>query len=277
MKHLIFLIFPFCLACQPAADTAQQGTQADTTGSTGNHLTEKKDTSDLEKARAMGFDTPYLMGQFDPAKHPDFVQVPARYADREGLLLRKDTYEAFLAMYEAAQAEGIQLVIRSATRNFNYQKGIWERKWTGQQKLSSGEHAAQAFPDPKERALEILKYSSMPGTSRHHWGTDIDLNAFNNRYFEEGQGQKIYAWLTAHAPGFGFCQPYSPKGPERPNGYNEEKWHWSYLPVAQPLTALARAELQDGMISGFKGATTATSIQVVDNYVLGISDLCIEK
>lgn len=277
MKHLIFLIFPLCLACQPAADTAQQGTQAEAPGTPEHPQTEKKDTSDLEKARAMGFDTQYLMGQFDPAGHPDFVQVPARYADREGLLLRKDTYEAFLAMYEAAQADGISLVIRSATRNFNYQKGIWERKWTGQQQLSSGENAAQAFPDHRERALEILKYSSMPGTSRHHWGTDIDLNAFNNRYFEEGKGQKIYAWLTANAPAFGFCQPYSPKGPERPNGYNEEKWHWSYLPVAQPLTALARAELQDGMISGFEGATTATDIQVVDNYVLGISDLCIEK
>jgi len=277
MKHLIFLIFPFCMACQPATDTAQQATQAEAPDTAKSPLTETKDTTDLEKARAMGFDTQYLMGQFDPSGHPDFVQVPARYADREGLLLRKDTYNAFLAMYEAAQADGIQLVIRSATRNFNYQKGIWERKWTGQQKLSSGENAAQAFPDPKERALEILKYSSMPGTSRHHWGTDIDLNAFNNRYFEEGQGQKIYAWLTAHAHGFGFCQPYSPKGPERPNGYNEEKWHWSYLPVAQQLTALARAELQDGMISGFEGATTATDIHVVDNYVLGISDLCIEK
>jgi LAS superfamily LD-carboxypeptidase LdcB len=276
MKHCIFLIFPFFLSCQPATDTGQQATQTEVpVDAAETALSEKKDTTDLAKARAMGFDTQYLMGQFDPARHPDFVEVPARYADREGLLLRKDTYEAFLAMYEAAQADGIQLVIRSATRNFNYQKGIWERKWTGQRKLSSGENAAQAFPDPKERALEILKYSSMPGTSRHHWGTDIDLNAFNNRYFEEGQGQKIYAWLTAHAPDFGFCQPYSPKGPERPNGYNEEKWHWSYLPVAQPLTALAREELQDRLISGFEGANTATDIQVVDNYVLGISNLCI--
>lgn len=272
-------LLPFFVACQPGSDTTGASEQTDDTKTTGNarEATTVQDTSDLEKAYAMGLDTQYLMGKFDPAQHPDFMQVPAQYADREGLLLRKDTYEAFLAMYKAAKADGVQLIIRSATRNFNYQKGIWERKWTGQRKLSSGENAAEAFPDPEARALEILKYSSMPGTSRHHWGTDIDLNAFNNSYFEQGQGKKIYDWLSAHAADFGFCQPYSPKGPERPNGYNEEKWHWSYLPVAQPLTTLAQTELKDSMISGFEGAEIAVGIKVVDNYVLGISDLCITK
>lgn len=225
----------------------------------------------------MGFDPSYLMGKFEPAEHPDFVQIPGRYADREGLLLRKDTYEAFLRMYEAARKAGHQLVIRSATRNFNYQKGIWERKWTGQRQLSSGANAATAFPDPEARALEILKYSSMPGTSRHHWGTDIDLNAFNNSYFEIGKGKQIYEWMNTHAAGFGFCQPYTLKGTDRPHGYNEEKWHWSYLPVAQPLTALAKATLHDEMISGFEGAETASDIRVVEKYVLGINQSCLPK
>ncbi|NJK84501.1 MAG: M15 family metallopeptidase [Saprospiraceae bacterium] len=50
--------------------------------------------------------------------------------------------------------------------------------------------AAATTPNPQERALKILKYSSMPGTSRHHWGTDIDLNSFSNSYFEQGEGKK---------------------------------------------------------------------------------------
>ena len=43
---------------------------------------------------------------------------------------------------------------------------------------------------------EIMKYSSMPSTSRHHWGTDIDLNSLENSYFEKGEGKKYsIGWL----------------------------------------------------------------------------------
>jgi LAS superfamily LD-carboxypeptidase LdcB len=228
-----------------------------------------------KQAKQQGFTTDYLMGHFDPATHDDFTLVAAQYADREGLYLRKDTYEAFLKMYKAAQADGIKMVIRSATRNFNYQKGIWEAKWNGQRTLSNGKNAAKAYPNPETRALKILEYSSMPGTSRHHWGTDLDLNAFNNAYFEKGAGLKLYNWMLEHAATYGFCQPYTPKGAERPYGYNEEKWHWSYLPVSRPLTALAKEALKDEMIKGFDGAEAATGIGVVKKYVLGINNDCL--
>ena len=107
----------------------------------------------------------------------------------------------------------------------------------------------------------------MPGSPRHHWGTDIDINNFNNSYFESGQGLKEYDWLVANAAQFGFCQPYTPKGTERPFGYNEEKWYWSYIPVAKQLTQKAATELKDEMIGGFKGSETAVEIGVVEKYV----------
>ncbi len=130
------------------------------------------------------------------------------------------------------------------------------------------------YPDPKTRALKILEYSSMPGTSRHHWGTDIDINDLDNYTFEHGNGKKVYDWLVANAADFGFCQPYSPKDEKRPHGYNEEKWHWSYIPVARQLTDMAEARLKDEMISGFKGEETAVKIGVVKKYVLGINEEC---
>ncbi len=135
--------------------------------------------------------------------------------------------------------------------------------------------AAKKYPDPKTRALKILLYSSMPGTSRHHWGTDIDLNSFVNSYFEKGEGAKIYDWLTANAASYGFCQPYTEKGESRPFGYEEERWHWSYLPLAKQLTELAKVKLKDEAISGFKGAEVAPQIRVVEKYVLGISKSCL--
>ncbi len=221
------------------------------------------------------FSIEYLMGKFDPAKHPDFVVVDKKYADGEGYYLRNDTYDSFQKMWEAAQADGITLTIVSATRNFYRQKQIWEAKWTGQRKIENGTNAAQKYKDAKTRALKILEYSSMPGTSRHHWGTDIDLNDLDNYTFEQGPGKKVYDWMQKHAAEYGFCQPYTTKGKDRPNGYNEEKWHWSYIPVAQHLTQLAAQRLQDEAIGGFQGAETAKDIGIVEKYVLGINKECL--
>ena len=65
----------------------------------------------------------------------------------------------------------------------------------------------------------------MPGsTSRHHWGTEIDIHSLKNGDFADGEGLKIYEWLTTHAEDYGFYQPYTAE-----QGYEEEeKWHWSY-------------------------------------------------
>jgi len=135
-------------------------------------------------------------------------------------------------MYNAAKADGIDLVVRSATRNFSYQRGIWERKWSGKTKLSDGVNAATDITVDRDRAVKIMNYSAMPGASRHHWGTDIDLNSFNNSYFESGTGLKVYKWLEQNAHKYGYCRPYTPKNNGR-TGYEEEKWHWSYTPLSK--------------------------------------------
>lgn len=217
----------------------------------------------------------YLMGKFDPASHPDFVVVDSKYTDGGQIYyLRQEAYAAFRKMHAAAAADGVNLRIISATRNFDRQKAIWEAKWRGERLLEGTERAPEVYPLARDRALAILRYSSMPGTSRHHWGTDMDFNDLNNRFFESGEGKRIFDWLTVNGATYGFCQPYSPKGPERPHGYNEERWHWSYLPLAQPLTAFAEAKLKDSDIGGFEGAEAAREISVVKHYVLGIRPAC---
>ena len=220
------------------------------------------------------FGKKYLMGQFDPQRDSSFVVIPIKYADREGLLLRKEVMSAFQKMHEAALLDGITLTIRSATRNFDYQKSIWERKWNGATTLSDGTNLAKSSLSDKDKALKILLYSSMPGTSRHHWGTDIDLNSFDNSYFSKGQGLKEYQWLTMNGPSFGFVQVYTTLGEGRPSGYQEEKWHWSYQPIASQLLKEASLTLSNQDIQGFDGSHTATDIDVVSKYILGVSKDC---
>lgn len=215
--------------------------------------------------------TDEIMGKFKPTEHDNFVVIAARYADQSGLYLRKETYDAFQKMSAKAEHDGVKLIIRSATRNFYRQKEIWEGKWTGSRLVDDGENLAKTTPDPVARALKILRWSSMPGSSRHHWGTDIDLNAFNNSYFESGKGKKEYDWLVANAADFGFCQPYTQKGATRPNGYNEEKWHWSYMPLANEYISIAKSNMSNTDITGFLGSETAGEIDIKQNYILGVA------
>lgn len=198
-----------------------------------------------------------LLGKFSPEKHKRFTRVSATYCDR-GIYLRKEVNTAFVKMAKAARKDGIDLRIISGTRNFTRQTEIWQGKW-------------QTFKGSDlEKAEEILLYSSMPGTSRHHWGTDFDLNSLEPEYFESGKGAQIYAWLDEHAWKFGFFQPYYKLGEDRAAGYKEEKWHWSYYPTANQLLRAYNNLIKYDDITGFDGSGLSDSLNVFDNYVNAI-------
>lgn len=265
ISHILTIFLIFC-ACESAhKDRAAKVSSVPT------------DTVPVDAVDSTQFSVEYITGKFDPSENDRFVKIDPSHADEPGLLLRKAAYEAFLEMHDSARSDGIELRILSATRNFEVQRSIWESKWRGDRLVEDGVNLAKEEPDPVKRALRILKYSSMPGTSRHHWGTDIDLNALSNSYFKSGTGAEVYEWLTEHATAFGFCQPYTEKGPQRRTGYEEERWHWSYMPLAKPLLQRARGVLDDRDISGFECAQTATEIGVVDRYVFGVAPACRAK
>lgn len=207
-------------------------------------------------------DSRYIAGRFDPSEHPDFVMFKSDTI-QSNMYLRKEVYEAFLKMYEAASRDSIYLSIVSATRTFDYQKEIWENKWIG---LSSveGKKLNLYIKDPVERAKKILEYSAPPGFSRHHWGTDLDLNSTEPEYFETPEGMKIYQWLQTNANKFGFCQTYTSFSEERPRGFNEEKWHWSYTPVSEIIWKTQIRNFKISKIYRFKGSSALRSVNLFD-------------
>lgn len=216
----------------------------------------------------------YLIGDIDPAKDPMFAKIPEKYLGGSRVWGHKDAVDAFVRMAEDAASNGYVLKAVSAFRSFSDQKEIWENKWSGKT-LVGGKKLNVSTPDPKARALKILEFSSMPGTSRHHWGTDFDINNLNNSYFNTRDGKRIYDWLTQHAPQYGFCQVYSAKGADgRSTGYEEEKWHWSYMPVASWYLKQYPIDVGYERLTGFDGATSAKDINVIKNYVQGINPEC---
>ena len=205
----------------------------------------------------------YLLGQFDPKEDSRFVAVPEAYSAKESTqYLRKEAMQAFCTMAEAAKQDGITLKIVSATRTFFAQKAIWEAKWGD---------AAESYPNTYNRAKYILRYSAMPGTSRHHWGTDIDINSVEPDYFAQDPGKKEYEWLKGHAAAYGFFQPYTAKDAKRPTGYEEELWHWSFATLSNAFTKEYSQTITYDDLQGFRGSDTAKPLKVITNYVLGIT------
>jgi LAS superfamily LD-carboxypeptidase LdcB len=201
-----------------------------------------------------------LMGKFNPATHQGFVKLEKKYTNKPDLYLRKEVAEVLKKMADAALRDGVKLIVISGTRNFDYQKGIWDRKWS-----------RTAFKEltEQEKVREIMRYSAMPGASRHHWGTDIDFNSVEIAYFNSSEGQKMYAWLCQHAREFGFIQPYSAKDSGR-TGYEEEKWHWSYAPLSRDFLKQYDLKVSYQDFVGFSGCTSAGLAKVIEDYVNGV-------
>ena len=203
----------------------------------------------------------FVLGRFKPQNDLRFQIVPADLCTKS-MYLQKEVIAAFQQMKLAAASESISLRIISGTRNFWEQKAIWERKWN----VNLPNLGASA-----KNAREILKYSSMPSSSRHHWGTDIDINNLSPTYFAAGKGLKEIQWLRKNASKFGFIEVYSPRETGRLTGYEPEAWHWSYLPLSSQYLEYYKQNIQYSDLKGFSGYEWAKEIRIIEDFVGGIS------
>ncbi len=143
-------------------------------------------------------------------------------------------YDTFQKMKNEALKSGIQLEVVSAYRSFNRQKEIWNRKYST--------FTSQGL-SPIGAINKIIEYSTIPGTSRHHWGTDIDLidsavQRPNNvllekHYIDEGVFCRMKEWMDQNASKFDFYEVYT-NTPGR-KGFKYEPWHFSYAPLSKPM------------------------------------------
>ncbi|WP_340065203.1 M15 family metallopeptidase [Ascidiimonas aurantiaca] len=189
--------------------------------------------------------------------------------------LRKQAHEAFLNMKEAAAKEGFTIKIVSGYRNFDRQKLIFERKY---------KKFTQAGLSSIEAINKIIEYSTIPGTSRHHWGTDIDIIDDHGNYegdvlvadkfHGEGPFCKFREWLEQHANTFGFYIVYT-NDPDR-KGFKYEPWHYSYAPISKPMLQAykkldIRKILQEQNLAGSDYFTESFMDAYIKNHILDIN------
>ena len=201
-----------------------------------------------------------LLGKKVYADDPNFIVIDKKYTPLSSYNanIRRETYAAFKRMYRAALRDGIELRVTSASRNFITQRIIWEDKWKKSQ-----------APAGITRVKDILKYSSVPGISRHHWGTDIDLMSPQLAYWESERGVKIYKWLCENAPKFGFFQTYTADISR--GGFSEEKWHWSFYPISSIYLKAYKETIKNSDLTGFLGSESLSEFDIISEYVLGVS------
>lgn len=215
----------------------------------------------------------------------DLVEVLSPYHSQTTVfLLEPHTAIAFKAMAEKAAEDGIQLAICSAYRPFDRQLAIWNAKASGKRAvLDANEQAVDIEGLTDDELVDlILLWSALPGASRHHWGTDIDvfdakqvavseLRLVEAEYSHQGPCAKLHHWLVTHAEEFGFYFPFQ----RGKSGVSPEPWHISYFPVSQTLLPqfdpLALANLIENSDMLLKGAVLARLATLVDKYVRWIA------
>lgn len=167
----------------------------------------------------------------------------------------------FLALREAAAEAGIDLVPVSSFRDFARQLAIWNAKFRGERELldAAGCVVDRSCLAPADLIDTILVWSALPGASRHHWGSDLDVidraavppdyapRLVPEEFAPGAPFARLDAWLRENVGRFGFFRPYTSfRGGVRP-----EPWHLSFAPVAAPaLEALTVERLAAALESG---------------------------
>ncbi|MBU3022606.1 M15 family metallopeptidase [Aestuariibacter sp. A3R04] len=211
------------------------------------------------------------------------IDNPFLTALASGFELHEAVVEDWLALQQAAQADGIDCQLLSSYRNFHRQLQIWNKKWRGEATLFDKYGVALDYRqlDDNGKIEAILTWSALPGGSRHHWGTDIDVfdkraveqcdNGFDlvdAEYRSGGPCYPLAQWLDNNLSRFGFFRPFT----EDNNGVSVELWHLSHAKTAadfeQQRNVNALADVIAGADMEGKDAVLSRIDELYHRYVL---------
>ena len=171
------------------------------------------------------------------------TDLHADIGDRAAMLVHRDILAPLLELQSRATEAGFDLRLCSGFRSYERQMHIWNAKLSGLRPVvdEAGTAIDLELLSPWEQIQAVMRWSALPGASRHHWGTDVDIydaSAMPVGYQlqltpEEVEGQGIFApmhdWLDTELKDLDFYRPYG----SDTGGVAPERWHISYRPLAQ--------------------------------------------
>ena len=201
---------------------------------------------------------------------------------QQGFRLLPEVCSAFTKMQKAAAKDNVDLQIVSSYRSFERQRLIWQNKWSGKSTLlDANERTLDATTLTDEKKLHaILTWSALPGASRHHWGSDLDVydkksveqSQHNFQLvcseYDQGPCSKLNLWLNEHANKFGFERPYA----KYQGGIAREPWHLSFQASADKMLHhldehMLLENLKHSNIKGFE-CIEANMPKIYQQYIL---------
>ncbi len=165
--------------------------------------------TDIEKDNLMLTNKFHRLGEdYNPE---DLENVKNWYAYGNEPKLRREAYQQFIGMYNAAKKDNQDIIINSSYRSYKYQENLYNDYLN-----SMGQTDTDAI-------------AARPGFSEHQTGLTIDVTTYgaNNDTFDTTEE---FAWLQEHAHEYGYILRY-PKGKEYITGYNYESWHYRYVGI----------------------------------------------
>lgn len=158
-------------------------------------------------------------------------------------LVHREMYQDLTNLFNAARKDGFELAITSSFRSYETQKKIWNEKAQGIRAVldSDSKPIDLSSKSNLEILYSILRWSAIPGGSRHHWGSDLDVYDLNavpadykvqlvpGEYEKQGPFYQLTLWLNENMQNFGFFRPYSLDCA----GIAPELWHLSYRPLSE--------------------------------------------
>lgn len=153
-----------------------------------------------------------LPSEYEPS---DLVKPDVPFYFEEDLpkrYMREEAAKALEKLFEASEAEGLNLVAASGYRAYARQKQLYE---------GYVEQMGQEAAD---------KVSAFPGASEHQTGLAMDVTSPEMGYgLAESFGEtKEGKWLADNAYKYGFIIRY-PEGRTADTGYSYEPWHIRYI------------------------------------------------
>ena len=177
------------------------------------------------------FMTSIIFSQNDVTKNDFFLLGKNDLKETLNSGLLPEAYLKFKQMQNYAKKEGVEIEIVSGYRSYQKQKDIWNNKYN-----KNFENGILGI----KNINRIIQYSTLPGTSRHHWGTDIDIIdkrfvpkgdlLLEKNYAENGIYSQLFSWMRKNSKKYGFYLVYD-DSPKR-KGFKFEPWHYSYKPLS---------------------------------------------